>query len=130
MKDDIKVQPTLYHGIQFRSKLEAKWAVFFDTLAIPFEYEKQLFKFEDGTQYLPDFWLPTQNMWFEVKPEVISKPEMHKITLLAELQGGGHVAFAKGFPQYRTEAEAELCGIDMRFALRNEDRTTIQIYWP
>jgi len=31
--------PTLYNGIQFRSRLEAKWAAFFDLLAYDWEYE-------------------------------------------------------------------------------------------
>ena len=31
--------PTLYNGIQFRSRLEAKWAAFFDLLGWEYEYE-------------------------------------------------------------------------------------------
>lgn len=41
--------PTQYKGVQFRSKLEAKWAVFFDTLGIEWEYEPQ--GYEIGTGY-------------------------------------------------------------------------------
>lgn len=58
------VIPTMYKGIQFRSRLEARWAVFFDTLGIEWEYEPQgyvvgmhweirpgemLYTFSDGT---------------------------------------------------------------------------------
>lgn len=36
--------PTTYKGVTFRSKLEARWAVFFDTLGIEWEYEPQGYK--------------------------------------------------------------------------------------
>jgi hypothetical protein len=43
------VIPTEYKGVKFRSRLEAKWAVFFDTLGIEWEYELQ--GYEIGTGY-------------------------------------------------------------------------------
>jgi hypothetical protein len=43
------VIPTEYKGIKFRSKLEARWAVFFDTLGIEWQYEPQ--GYEIGTGY-------------------------------------------------------------------------------
>jgi len=49
---------THYDGYLFRSKLEAKWAVFFNTLKIPYEYEPEAFFCSDGSQYTPDFHLP------------------------------------------------------------------------
>lgn len=70
---------TRYAGCNFRSRLEARWAVFFDTLGIPWEYEPQGFEWvcdHEGCRserngityrYLPDFWLPTMDTWFEVK---------------------------------------------------------------
>ena len=30
---------TVYNGYRFRSRLEARWAVFFDEAAIPYEYK-------------------------------------------------------------------------------------------
>lgn len=61
---------TAYNGYRFRSRLEARWAVFFDALDIAYEYELQGFVLGDGTRYLPDFRLPTFSggMWCEVKP--------------------------------------------------------------
>jgi hypothetical protein len=59
---------TEYNGYLFRSRLEARWAVFFDTLGVPYEYEPEGFELGDGTRYLPDFWLPTWDAWVEVKP--------------------------------------------------------------
>ena len=55
MQMDIKPIETLYHGCRFRSRLEARWAVFFDSLKVPWEYEPEGFDLGDGTYYLPDF---------------------------------------------------------------------------
>lgn len=77
-----KVIPTKYKGCYFRSRLEARWAVFFDSLNLEWEYEKEGFEFEDGTKYLPDFWLPQLQSWAEVKYE-LTKNDMNKIKLLS-----------------------------------------------
>jgi len=66
----VRAIETIYNGYRFRSRLEARWAVFFDALSVPFEYEKEGFVLNDETRYLPDFWLPTLKMWFEVKGEL------------------------------------------------------------
>lgn len=69
--NDIQPIETAYNGYRFRSRLEARWAVFLDALKIRWEYEPEGFTLMDGTRYLPDFRLPTFNggMWAEVKPE-------------------------------------------------------------
>lgn len=64
----IKAIQTEYKGYKFRSRLEARWAVFFDAVRIKWEYEPQGFECENGTKYLPDFYLPEQKIWCEVKP--------------------------------------------------------------
>lgn len=66
MTDGIKPIQTSYAGCFFRSRLEARWAVFFDHLGIPWEYEPQGYETGAG-RYLPDFWLPEMRMWAEVK---------------------------------------------------------------
>lgn len=58
---------TFYKGCKFRSRLEARWAVFFDSLKIIWEYEKEGFVMTTGETYLPDFWLPQLDCFFEVK---------------------------------------------------------------
>lgn len=63
----IKAIETRYNGYHFRSRLEARWAVFFDTAGIMYSYEPQGFDL-DGLYYLPDFWLPEMQSWAEVKP--------------------------------------------------------------
>lgn len=67
----IQAIETRYAGCRFRSRLEARWAVFFDTLGVRWEYEAQGFLIQrvDGTRtpYLPDFRLPEFDTWVEVK---------------------------------------------------------------
>lgn len=53
---DIKPIETEYKGYRFRSRLEARWAVFFDECGFKWEYEPEGFDI-DGTKYLPDFRL-------------------------------------------------------------------------
>mgnify|MGYP003534847135 FL=1 len=48
---------TRYKGYRFRSRLEARYAVLFDSLKIEWEYEPEGYVLEDGTWYLPDFFI-------------------------------------------------------------------------
>jgi hypothetical protein len=66
----IKAIETRYKGYRFRSRLEARWAVFLDALGIRWEYEPEGFDLGDAGWYLPDFYLPTfcGGMYCEVKP--------------------------------------------------------------
>lgn len=64
---DIKPIETVYNGYRFRSRLEARWAVFFDAAKIKYEYEPEGFELSDGTKYLPDFYLPDFDTYVEVK---------------------------------------------------------------
>lgn len=57
---------TIYKGCRFRSRLEARWAVFFDAIGVEWKYEEQGYEV-DGHRYLPDFWLPGPRVWAEVK---------------------------------------------------------------
>lgn len=67
MADTIKAIETFYGGYRFRSRLEARWAVFFDTLKISYEYEPEGFNLGNGICYLPDFYLPDYNLYIEIK---------------------------------------------------------------
>ena len=58
---------TEYNGYRFRSRLEARWAVFFDAVSINYEYEPEGYNLPNGTRYLPDFYLPDFNIFVEVK---------------------------------------------------------------
>jgi len=75
---DVQAIQTNYRGYRFRSRLEARWAVFFDALDLSFEYEKEGFILDDGTPYLPDFWLPALQLWVEIKGELtVDETEKH-----------------------------------------------------
>ena len=63
----MKAIETKYNGYKFRSRLEARWAVFFDEMGIKYEYEPEGFEMSDGTKYLPDFYLPALDYYIEVK---------------------------------------------------------------
>lgn len=61
---------TRYAGCRFRSRLEARTAVFFDRLRIQWQYEPEGYEIgpEDRRRrYLPDFYLPGEATWVEVK---------------------------------------------------------------
>lgn len=64
---DYKVIKTKYAGVLFRSRLEARWAVFFNNMKAAWEYEKEGYIL-DSTFYLPDFWLRRHRIWIEIKP--------------------------------------------------------------
>lgn len=91
---------TRYAGYRFRSRLEARWAVFFDALKIEYEYEPEGFKLSDGTCYLPDFWLPESRAFFEVKG-VLSEKDAHKIE---QLMADSNCPVIIGYPNFEFEA--------------------------
>ena len=78
---EIKPIETKYKGYRFRSRLEARWAVFFDALNIRYEYEAEGFDLsshpttkkylgEGNHWYLPDFFLPDYGYYVEIKPDL------------------------------------------------------------
>lgn len=75
--------PTLYSGITFRSRLEARWAVFFDSLSIGYRYEPEGFNLDGGDLYLPDFYLPRLDCWIEIKPVKPEAAAVRKMNKLA-----------------------------------------------
>lgn len=46
--------------------------MFFDALGVPYEYEKEGYDLGNGLLYLPDFWLPKQRCWIEIKPNSLT----------------------------------------------------------
>lgn len=71
---------TRYSGCRFRSRLEARWAMFFDHMGLRWSYEPEGFQWESPLvrapggswetstmRYLPDFWLPDLGSYAEVK---------------------------------------------------------------
>lgn len=66
----IKAIETHYKNYRFRSRLEARWAIFFDAMGMDWEYEPEGFDL-DGLWYLPDFRINYKGVatWYEVKPK-------------------------------------------------------------
>ncbi len=109
----IKAIETDYNGIRFRSRREARWAVFFDAAGIPWEYEPEAYDLSaapcptctsegklgadegeceechnTGTvsrgSYLPDFWLPKQKMFWEVKGELVNDNRLEALGAMTD----------------------------------------------
>jgi len=94
----IKAIETAYRGYKFRSRLEARWAIFFDTLHLKWVYEEEGFDFIDtpvvycGDEilytgyYLPDFYFPDLNYYVEIKGSTATQQEMYKCAALSHIK--------------------------------------------
>lgn len=82
----IKPIETKYKGYRFRSRLEARWAVFFDALGIKWEYEHEGYILDDNTWYLPDFYLPDWDTYIEIKAKMPTQEELDKIIKMAKVE--------------------------------------------
>lgn len=98
---DIKAIETVYKGYKFRSRLEARWAVFFDVCGVEWEYEPEGYNV-DGLCYLPDFLLHDVSichdeystyvlpkLWVEVKG-VMDEASAEKIIKFADFNHEGN----------------------------------------
>lgn len=81
----IQAIETRYKRCRFRSRLEARWAVFFDAFGAPWEYEKEGYNLGPLGLYLPDFWLPKKEwgIWIEIKGQKPTDTEVLKVRALA-----------------------------------------------
>lgn len=64
----IKAIETRYNGYHFRSRSEARWAVYFDKVGINYLYENEGYVLSNGQQYLPDFQIKDTKIFVEIKP--------------------------------------------------------------
>ena len=115
----MKAIPTTYKDTTFRSRLEASYAAHFEARGLPWVYEPEAFTLSDGTNYLPDFWLPTAKAWAEIKGphnERLEKLEQFSTDLWAE--SGAH-------DTYDTRAPMVLLFKQPRPPDRNFDHWTI-----
>lgn len=98
--NQIKAIETRYKGYRFRSRLEARWAVFFDSLSETWDYEREGFSLPSGA-YLPDFYLPRLKLWLEIKgtnPTDIERVKCEELAYALDAV----VAIAVGLPQAAT----------------------------
>lgn len=119
---------TRYKGYRFRSRLEARWAVYFDAIGIEWEYEPEGFNL-GGILYLPDFWLPQVSMWAEVKAVGLKGDEWRKCQRLAN-ESFHPVLMLVGTPDFRSywaigsnlDGEEDLCDYILDTSFLNEGR--------
>lgn len=98
MTPSIKPIQTFYKGYHFRSRLEARYAVFFDALGWEWLYEDEGYWLgETLGNYLPDFFLPKFKLFVEVKGEAPSDLELAKCRALRTLTGNAVLA-SHGLP--------------------------------
>jgi len=84
--------------VKFRSKLEARWAVFFDHYGMSWEYELMSFRLQSGLIYCPDFLLKDFKCFAEVKPNIpLSQLAIRKIEEFTQ-----PIALLKGLPLENT----------------------------
>lgn len=90
----IKVIPTRYSGYLFRSRLEARWAYFFDCMGASWEYEPGTIEVGGDLADL-DFWLPVSRRYVEIKPATYtpgSKPLPRQERVMLSLGNASLVA--------------------------------------
>lgn len=75
---------TRYAGCHFRSRLEARWAVFFNTMRIPWIYEPEGYELS-FRRYLPDFLLPECGTFIEVRGDTQRVDLDELVRIAAEL---------------------------------------------
>jgi hypothetical protein len=66
----IQAIETEYRGYRFRSRLEARWAVWLDAMGLRWRYEVEGFDVGGLFRYLPDFYLPDRDLYLEIKPDL------------------------------------------------------------
>lgn len=98
-KKTIKAIPTNYGGFFFRSRLEARWAVYFDAIGWAWNYEVEGFELGGGVRYLPDFWFPKFDLYAEIKREGAPDSEFAKAEAFA--RAGKNILLLSGPPANR-----------------------------
>lgn len=101
----IKAIETRYKDHRFRSRLEARWAVFFDSLDLKYEYEKEGFHTPSGL-YLPDFWLPRLKTWVEIKGRAPTDAEQDSLSYVATNTASRGVCLWGSIEWYAHEGDA------------------------
>jgi hypothetical protein len=86
MDEKLKAIETEYNGYIFRSRIEARWAVFFDSMDIDYHYEQEGFELK-GRRYLPDFWIPSWNSFVEIKGAEPTEKEIETCLKLRDASG-------------------------------------------
>lgn len=116
-KSRLRAITTRYKNHSFRSRLEARYAVYFDHLGIKWEYEPEGFELGNGLRYLPDFWLPEWGIWIEVKPVAPDAAGVEKARRLAA--GHSAVLMLVGEPKAELHDQNRFFGWDSDMEFRS-----------
>ncbi len=92
--NDLRPIQTLYNDYRFRSRLEARWAVFFDSAGLKYRYEPEGFHLPRGN-YLPDFYVEDWQQYVEVKPGPTSNLKIPRIYFAGRVNGGYRADWAR-----------------------------------
>lgn len=95
---DIRALPSYWRGNVFRSRTEARWAVFWTTMDVRWEYEPEGYALADDTWHLPDFWLPDIGCYAEVKPDTGPTEEERAKAHALVMETGHPLLFLSGAP--------------------------------
>lgn len=100
MVREVEAIETEYQGVKYRSRTEARWAVFLEHLGLNFNYENELVTLSSGEKYLPDFFIYDFDAYFEIKPsnENVVTEECTKARTLAKDEKNHSVWLAMGPP--------------------------------
>lgn len=108
-------KPTYHRGVLMRSRLETKWARFFDLLGWEYSYEPAI----DLHGYIPDFVLHFYKpLLVEVKP-AFTTSELQKYTAKIDASGWKGEALLVGASLFNTGSPHPLIGL-LRVADENE----------
>jgi hypothetical protein len=120
---------TLYDGIEYRSRLEARWGAFFDHIGWKFTYEPF-----DGNGYIPDFLIHGQAPFLvEIKPAVtradyyapIAKIEAGEDTMTEKLTPDELRAMLSAM---MAAADCRSCDADLEVVVARCDDGTVIVY--
>jgi hypothetical protein len=114
--------PTTYRGVKMRSRLEARWAGVFDAAGLVWQYEPEGIPVGRLGFYRPDFWLPAQRTWIEVKGPHMERVNKTRalarqlgargLVLMATAVGSAYLVPASGrIPQAEVEIGRCDCGM-------------------
>jgi hypothetical protein len=122
-EEDLAAIPTFYR-VRMRSRLEARWAVWFDALGIRWQYERAPVWLRGHGRW-PDFWLEKEQVWVEIKPAGVAMDE--EMALAVHEQTGSPLLWVSG-PPLRNAYEVSLLDFGgaevvegLRFALGRRD---------
>lgn len=113
---------TRVYGCRFRSRTEARFAVFFTGAGMQWEYEPEGMELEAG-RYLPDFRVTANgvSVWVEVKPPVDDHDDPRWTELAA--RSGMMLFTVRGLHR-----PGDRCGLDHSARVFHPDGTVADVY--